>query len=109
MADADWIKLVPVAECPVGRARYVEAQGHELAIFHLEHPDRYVVVRNSCPHAGGNLAAGEVRENIVTCPWHHWSFNLDQGGCTLSDSVRLRHYESRVADGFLFARLNGHQ
>ena len=100
-----WVKLLPIGECPVGRTRYVEKNGHELAIFHLENPDRYVVIRNSCPHAGGNLAAGDVRANVVTCPWHQWSFNLDNGACTLSESVRLRQYECRVEDGFLAARL----
>jgi nitrite reductase (NADH) small subunit len=107
MADTDWIKLLPVGDCPVGRARYVEISGHELAVFHLENPDRYVVVRNSCPHAGGNLAAGSVNGTQVTCPWHQWSFDLDKGACTLSPDVRLRQYESRVEQGFLFARLNG--
>ena len=100
-----WTKILPVAECPVGGARYIEASGHELAVFHLSDPDRIVVVRNSCPHAGGNLAAGEVSDDAVTCPWHQWKFNLDDGVCTLSPQVHLRRYESKVEDGFVFVRL----
>lgn len=100
-----WTKILPVTDCPVGRARYVETGGHELAVFHLENPDRIIVIRNSCPHAGGNLAAGDICGDTVTCPWHQWNFNLDDGACTLSPQVRLRRYESRVEDGFVFVLL----
>ena len=101
-----WTRILPVAECPPGRARYVEADGHELAIFHLDNPDRIIVTRNSCPHAGGNLAAGEIGDHSVTCPWHQWEFDLDDGACTLSPNVRLRRYESKVEDGLIYVRLD---
>lgn len=78
---------------------------HELAIFHLTDPNRFIVTKNSCPHAGGNLSAGEVEHGVVTCPWHQWAFKLDSGQCTLSDAVHLRRYETRVIDGFVCVNL----
>lgn len=92
-------------DCPVGRGKYVVTGDYELAIFHLIAPDRFVVVRNSCPHAGGNLAAGEVTGATVTCPWHQWPFDLDSGVCTLSDSARLRPLEVCVEEGWVCVRL----
>jgi nitrite reductase (NADH) small subunit len=105
MSQTRWIRLAPVADCPVGRGRFVETEGHELAIFHLADPDRFIVTRNACPHAGGNLAAGEIRDGTVTCPWHHWTFDLDTGACPLAENVTLRRYECRVEDGWILANL----
>jgi nitrite reductase/ring-hydroxylating ferredoxin subunit len=106
MSEAVWVRLLPMEACPPGSARYVEAAGFELAVFHLSNPDRIVVTSNACPHAGGNLAAGEICGDVVTCPWHHWAFDLTTGRCTLSDSAQLRRYQSRVEGGFIFARLD---
>ncbi|RIK63667.1 MAG: ferredoxin [Planctomycetota bacterium] len=105
MPYESWTRLLPVADLPPGRARFIALGRHELAVFHLRDPDRFVVTPNSCPHAGGNLAAGEVRGAVVTCPWHQWEFDLDSGACTLSDAVALRRFETRIEDGALFARL----
>lgn len=106
MSEVEWTRLLPVGECPPGRARFVAIGQHELAVFHLTEPTRFVVTANSCPHAGGNLAAGEIQAATVTCPWHEWPFDLDSGRCTLSEDVQLKRYECRVADGYLWARLN---
>ncbi len=100
-----WVRLIRVDACAVGRGQFVETSGHELAVFRLQHPEQFIVVRNSCPHAGGNLAAGQVEGNCVTCPWHHWQFDLVSGMCVLSDAAKLTHYEARTNDGFVEALL----
>jgi len=102
----EWTRLIPVADCPVGARKYVESGDHGLAVFHLSDPDRFVVVDNACPHAGGNLSAGDVENGCeIVCPWHAWAFNLDTGACTLNETVRLKRYECKVESGLLFAKL----
>ena len=105
MPNDRWIKLCPIADCPPGRAKFVSVVSHELAVFHLTDPDRFIVTQNSCPHAGGNLAAGDISDGTVTCPWHQWQFNLDSGACPHSPAVTLRRYECRIENGMVFARL----
>jgi nitrite reductase (NADH) small subunit len=100
-----WTRLARAEECSVGHGKFVTVGDLELAVFHLADPDRFVVARNSCPHAGGNLAAGDVAAGAVTCPWHHWTFDLDTGVCTLSETVRLRRNECKVVDGYVCADL----
>ncbi len=99
----DWVRLIRVQDCPPGAARFVTARGRELAVFHLIDPDEFVVTNNSCPHAGGNLSAGEVRDRIVTCPWHHWQFDLDTGTCPLSERLRLRRFDCRIEGDYVAA------
>ncbi|MCZ6683301.1 MAG: Rieske 2Fe-2S domain-containing protein [Planctomycetota bacterium] len=105
MPSEPWVKLLAVRDCRPECPRYLEVDGFELAVIHLTDPDRFFVVKNSCPHAGGNLAAGTVEGGVVTCPWHQWSFNLDSGECTTSASVKLHRYDCRIEDGYLYARL----
>jgi nitrite reductase/ring-hydroxylating ferredoxin subunit len=100
-----WVRLIRTDDLSPGRGVFVEAAGHELAVFHLADPPRFIVIRNACPHAGGNLSAGQLDGTCVTCPWHHWKFDLLTGRCTLSDNARLTCYETRFENGFLFARL----
>ncbi|GJQ27897.1 MAG: hypothetical protein HBSAPP02_29290 [Phycisphaerae bacterium] len=106
MDDTQWTRLLPADALRAGTVKYVEAGGLELAVFRLVKPDRYWVTANSCPHAGGNLAAGQVEGREVTCPWHCWKFDLESGRCTLSETVHLRRYETRVDGGFIWARLD---
>lgn len=89
----------------MGKGRFVEAGGHELAVFQLADPPRFVVIRNSCPHAGGNLAAGAVAGTVVTCPWHQWPFDLVTGACVLSETARLTHYLTKVESDEVYALL----
>ena len=100
-----WVRLLPADACVAGRGRFIEAAGHELAIFRLGDPERFIVIRNSCPHAGGNLATGQVDGTCVTCPWHHWQFDLISGACVLSEAARLTKFELRIAEGYVEALL----
>lgn len=98
--------MCEAGEIAPGAQRFIAAGGHELAVFHLCEPDRFVVIANSCPHAGGNLSAGAVEGNVVTCPWHDWAFDLDTSACTMNERVCVKRYECKVEGGVLFAKLN---
>lgn len=105
MSIEEWTKLAAVEDCPVGRAKFVVAHGLDVAVFHLADPERFVVARNSCPHAGASLSVGTIEGNTVTCPWHHWTFDLDSGRCACAEHVTLRRFACRVEDGHVWARL----
>lgn len=84
---------------------FVSMAGKELAVFVLDDGRRVFVTDNACPHANGNLSGGDVSDSIVTCPWHHWEFNLTTGVCTHSDRARVRIYPSRIERGRVMADL----
>ena len=99
------IKLIPIRRCRDDGGTFLEYDGRELAVFLLNDPRRAVVIDNACPHSAGNLSAGEVAGNTVTCPWHHWRFDLDRGVCTNATNVRLRRYETEIRDGDIWIDL----
>ncbi|GIK15071.1 MAG: hypothetical protein BroJett003_00350 [Planctomycetota bacterium] len=101
-----WTRIIECDRCPTGRGVFVIRQGRELAVYRFDDPPRCYVLDNHCPHAGGNLAGGEVADGTVACPWHHWKFDLETGVCTHSALARVPVYATRVEDGVIFADLS---
>ncbi|MEM1282759.1 MAG: Rieske 2Fe-2S domain-containing protein [Chlamydiota bacterium] len=72
--------LAKVSDVPLGRSISVmTSDEREIALFNVE--GTIYALENQCPHAGGPLAEGDVKDGIVTCPWHAWEFNLKTGMC----------------------------
>jgi len=70
-------------------------------------------IRNRCPHSGGPLCLGLVRERetgtpgryaltgrrVLRCPWHGWEFDLDTGRCLDDPELAAAVYPVRVDAG----------
>jgi nitrite reductase (NADH) small subunit len=89
-----WTSLCELNELTEGKGKYVEIGGFQLAVF-LD-AGQVRVIDNCCPHAGGNLAGGEVVAGCAICPWHSWAFRLDNGQLRDSPGVAITTYKSRT-------------
>lgn len=99
------VKLIPLDQCRQGGGTFVERRDAEYAVFVFPDTGEVIVTDNACPHASGNLAGGEVAGRTVTCPWHHWEFDLDSGQCTHSPRASVRRYTAEVKDGHVWVDL----
>ena len=100
-----FVELIALTRCRPGAGTFVEQGGFKLAVFRLTDPDRVMVIDDECPHAGGSLASGEIDDNIVTCPWHQWAFDLRTGRSTHSGQARVRCYPAEIRDGVVWVEL----
>jgi len=89
------VSLLYRAGLPKGQRR--------LALFNT--PDGLKVCEDRCPHQDASLADGTLNGCVVTCKWHYWQFDLQDGHCLLSDWASLNVYKARVADGAVFVNL----
>jgi nitrite reductase (NADH) small subunit len=89
-----WTSLCEIDELLEGQGKYVEIDGFQLAVF--RQADHVYVIDNYCPHAGGNLAAGEIEDGCVVCPWHAWAFRIDSGQLRDAPGVKVRTYPVRL-------------
>ena len=55
----------------------VFAKNKSLALFKIK--GKFYCIDNTCPHLGGPLCKGEVKEFIVECPWHGSKFDVRNG------------------------------
>ncbi|MCD2185570.1 Rieske (2Fe-2S) protein [Actinomycetospora soli] len=99
---------------PAGRTAWTVASpdGREFAVFlapddAAEHADRgsVRVTDAGCPHRGGPMVEGRVRDGEVRCPWHWYRFDLDTGQCRTTDQHRLGVYPVVERDGAWFAEV----
>lgn len=83
---AELVKVAKKSEIPQDTGKYVEVKGQEIALFRVG--DKVYAIFHICPHQGGPLAEGGLEGNVVTCPWHGWSFDVTTGACTFNPSVQ---------------------
>jgi nitrite reductase/ring-hydroxylating ferredoxin subunit len=76
--------------------------GSAYAVF-ADDPDHLRVVDAACPHRGGPIVEGLVRDGAVVCPWHWYTYDLDTGECRNARRYRLRCYAVVERDGASFA------
>jgi NAD(P)H-dependent nitrite reductase small subunit len=75
----------------------VLSEGQEIALFRVD--GRYHAIENRCPHRGGYLADGIVRDGQVRCPLHGWGFDLATGACATRPGEEVRCFDVRELSG----------
>lgn len=95
----DWIPLVDLGALPAGRGLRVCKAGHDLAVFRVG--DAVFVIDDSCPHAGGSLANGQLNGTRLRCPVHGLIFELDPACPPGPAMLQARKHRVRVVDGMV--------
>lgn len=87
-------ELAKTDEIFPGEGKAVNVGNEEIAIFNQN--GQFYAIDNVCPHSGAPLAAGEVEDNIVICPWHGWQFDITNGKSTSNPASCLKSYPCKV-------------
>jgi nitrite reductase (NADH) small subunit/3-phenylpropionate/trans-cinnamate dioxygenase ferredoxin subunit len=89
-----WTSMCDLDELDEGQGKYVEIGGFQLAVF-LDRGQVFVI-DNTCPHAGRSLSGGRVEDGCVICPWHAWTFHLENGQLRDAPGVAITSYKVRI-------------
>ena len=90
-------------EIPVGESRCVKLGDAQVGLFHQK--EGLFAIDNLCPHRQAPLHEGFVSDGQVTCPWHQWQFQLDDGVCRNIPKVQIATYMVEVRDGTVWIDL----
>ena len=85
---------------PVGQNRCVQMGDQQIGLFHST--DGLFAIDNYCPHRGAPLHDGIVTDGYVTCPWHQWQFQLNDGICRNIPKVRVASYPVEIREGAIW-------
>ena len=91
---ADFISAAKVSEITPGNGKTVEINGTPVAIFNVN--GQFHAIHDTCVHAGGPLGDGFLEDNVVTCPWHGWKYDVTTGQSTVVPSAKVNTYEVKV-------------
>jgi len=72
-----WHDVAALADIPEEGGLAVQIADRKVAIF--RHGADLYALEDTCPHRGGRLSEGIVRDGTVYCPLHAWCFRLDSG------------------------------
>jgi NAD(P)H-dependent nitrite reductase small subunit len=80
-------RLSSVDDVPEERGLFVHVGGRSIAVFRNE--GGFFAIDDICPHKGGSLHEGALSEGVVSCPWHHWQFDLRTGECPINPHSKV--------------------
>jgi nitrite reductase/ring-hydroxylating ferredoxin subunit len=81
------LRICAAADVPADGAKLVSLDRREFAV--VAHDGKYYAVENSCPHKGGPLGRGQVKNGTITCPWHRFRFDLETGKSVTNPAMRI--------------------
>ncbi len=82
-------KIGVVDDFELGAMKMIKAGGRRLLVAKTE--SGIHAVDNACPHQGYGLTTGQLDDGVVTCQWHNWKFNVDDGVCTRGEEDVASH------------------
>ncbi|HLZ09130.1 MAG TPA: non-heme iron oxygenase ferredoxin subunit [Chloroflexota bacterium] len=96
----NFVRVADTTEIPDGAAKYVDADGVPIAVFHVD--GQFYATSDVCTHEEASLSEGELEGEVVECPLHGARFNVRTGEVkSLPAVVRLKTYPVRVVGGAL--------
>ena len=90
----EYKKVATVQDIAPGQGKVVEMDGNSIAIWNLS--GNFYAFQNVCPHRGGPVGEGELEGNVITCPWHGWSFDIVTGFSPVNPAAKLTRYDVQV-------------
>jgi NAD(P)H-dependent nitrite reductase small subunit len=95
-------KLKP-DDVAVGASQFIMVGETQVALFRTA--EGLFALDNICPHRGAPLHEGFVSDGQVTCPWHQWQFQLEDGRCRNIPGARVDSFPVEVRDGVIWVKL----
>lgn len=94
----EFTAVLPAADLPEGMPTKAMLGGTALVL--VRRGDVVNALRETCSHAGGPLSQGEVRGDVIVCPWHYSNFRLADGVVRHGPSThRQPAYHARIHAG----------
>lgn len=98
-----FVTVARTADVRPGRGCQVTVGNTWIAIFNID--GTFHAIDAICLHQGGPLADGSVSGCVVTCPWHHWQYDLRTGALVQDPRVGVTCHETRVVGDEVQVRL----
>jgi nitrite reductase/ring-hydroxylating ferredoxin subunit/alkylhydroperoxidase/carboxymuconolactone decarboxylase family protein YurZ len=100
-AEAGWHDLAAESELPLDDVAFFEADGRHLFVYRTA--DDIRVYDSRCPHQVTDIPHLALEGKRLTCPKHHWAFDIASGQCVEVGNRPLRRFDHKLENGRLVA------
>ena len=97
-------KVASSDELNPGSGKVIFVEGRPIALFNLG--GEFIALDNRCPHRGGSLGEGEIKDDIINFPWHGWELNCNTGKAVENDDVVVKTYLVENRDDEIFIKID---
>ncbi len=101
-AQPQWRAVMPAADLGPGEVRRVDCGAR--SVFVYREGEDYRVYDSRCPHQVTNIPHLALEGLTLTCPKHHWKFDIRSGACIEKGKHPLKSFATKVEGGLLYAR-----
>ncbi len=95
-----FFRATKVNEIPPGTIREFQLDGKTVALANVS--GKFFAIHSVCLHRGGPLGEGILEDNVVTCPWHGWQYDVSTGKVVQNPSVGVECYAVEVRGDDIF-------
>ena len=92
----DYIAVTKTSDIRAGRGKAFTIKGRRIAVFNDD--GDFSALNNICAHAMGSLGRGRVKNGVVVCPVHGYTYDVKTGACRTDARLRVESYEVLVED-----------
>jgi nitrite reductase/ring-hydroxylating ferredoxin subunit len=92
--ELGYIRVADKLEIQIGKMKKISVQGKEILIANVN--GMFYAIGNACTHEHGDLSAGTLEGNVVTCPRHKSKFDVTTGKVVSPPKMMLFH--TKIAD-----------
>ncbi len=96
-----WHDLMAIDDVAFGEVAYAECDGRNLFIYRTH--ESLNVYDSRCPHQVSKIPELALAGETLTCPKHHWAFDIRTGECIDKGSHPLKRFKHKVENGHLLA------
>ena len=100
---SDFVSVGTIGDFISGQGKMVTVNGRHVALVRLG--DEFYAIDNLCLHKAGPLCEGFIENDVVTCPWHGWSYEIRTGTLVQDPRVGVSKHDVRIEDGLVSVRL----
>jgi len=99
----EFVSVGRIGDFIQGQGKMVTVNGRHVALFRLG--DDFFALDNMCLHRGGPLCDGPIEREVVTCPWHGWSYQIRTGTMVQDPRVGVSKHDVHISGDEVSVRL----
>lgn len=100
-SPGEWHDVMASTDVKDGKVTRTECNGFGLFVYRVK--KAFQVYDSRCPHQSTDIPELALKGRILTCPKHHWEFDVKSGDCIKKGNSPLKRIESKVVKGRLLA------
>ena len=85
-----FVRVARTTDIAPGQIREIQLDGTTIAVANVA--GQFHAISNTCLHRGGPLGQGSLQGNVVTCPWHGWTYDVTSGKVSPNQTAGVACY-----------------